>query len=106
MTTLAQLRLPEDETAAAVATHPSGAALVRAAWFSRAPKRLAASLAGAETAADDPGATGLPDGIGRPVIRQVAGRSEAELRALHGVGPKAVRVLTQALRERGFAPRG
>ncbi|WP_246119666.1 hypothetical protein [Aeromicrobium flavum] len=36
----------------------------------------------------------------------MAGRTEAEVAALHGVGPKAVRVLAQALRERGLSFRG
>ncbi|GAA2065232.1 hypothetical protein GCM10009801_10370 [Streptomyces albiaxialis] len=141
-----QLRLPRDEAEAAVAAHPGGElltrgaapigfrvpladingkdlnALVRAAWFGRAPKRLAASLAEAEAAADGSadGASAhegdLPGGIGRPATRalfgaglttleRVAGRTEAELLALHGVGPKAVRILKQTLAERGLALR-
>ena len=86
--------------------------LVRRAWFSRAPKRLAASLA--ETDAASPGEVGdLPSSIGRPATRalagagiatldQVAARSEQELLALHGVGPKAVRLLSEALQKRGM----
>ncbi|MFI9007835.1 DNA-binding protein [Actinosynnema sp. NPDC053489] len=53
----------------------------------------------------------LPAGIGRPATRalaatgvttldQVARLGDAELPALHGVGPKAVRVLREALRAR------
>ncbi|MEU6914212.1 MmcQ/YjbR family DNA-binding protein [Streptomyces olindensis] len=87
-------------------------ALVRASWFRRAPQRLAASLAAAEAAADRPGGD-LPAGIGRPATRalfgaglttleQVAERSAGELLALHGVGPEAVRVVSEALRERGL----
>jgi hypothetical protein len=130
-----QLRLPRDETEAAGAAHPSGEsvlrggttigfrvpladidgkdlnALVRASWFSRAPKRLAASLAAAEAAAGST-AGDLPAGIGRPATRAlsgagvttldaVAGHTAAELLALHGVGPKAVRILSEALAERG-----
>jgi predicted flap endonuclease-1-like 5' DNA nuclease len=34
---------------------------------------------------------------GITTLRQVAGRSASELLALHGVGPKAVRVLREAL---------
>ena len=57
----------------------------------------------------------LPRGIGAPATRaltaaglttleQVAGASSAELLALHGVGPRAIRVLTEALAEHGLAP--
>ena len=79
---------------------------VRRAWLSRAPKRLAAQVVAAETVA--PGEVGdLPKGIGRPATRaltnagvttsaQVAALSDAELLAMHGVGPKAVRVLREA----------
>ena len=54
----------------------------------------------------------LPN-IGRPAaaaldlagirtIEQVAEHSEAELRALHGVGPKAIRILSEALTATGL----
>ncbi|MEU6986382.1 hypothetical protein ABZ946_23580 [Streptomyces sp. NPDC046324] len=66
-------------------------ALVRAAWAARAPKRLADALATAEAAADGP-VGDLSAGIGRPAT---------PLLALHGVGPKAVRILTEILREQG-----
>ncbi|MFE6224900.1 MULTISPECIES: DNA-binding protein [unclassified Streptomyces] len=60
---------------------------------------------------DRPG-TDLPRGIGAPATRalaaagytrldQLAGVPAAELAALHGVGPKALRVLSEALAERG-----
>lgn len=135
-----QLHLPDGEAEAAVAAHPSGErlvrmgtpigfrvpladidgkdlnALVRASWFSRAPKRLAASTADAEASVGGPGVD-LPAAIGRPAtqallgaglatLEQVARRTKAELLALHGVGPKAVRILAQALEERGLAFRG
>ncbi|WP_405504184.1 hypothetical protein [Streptomyces purpurascens] len=91
-------------------------ALVRASWFSRAPKRLAASLAAAEAAADAPGGD-LPVGIDRPAtqalvgagvttLKRVARHFRAEPPALHGVGPRAVRVLSEALEQRGLALRG
>ncbi|GGT04748.1 hypothetical protein [Streptomyces chromofuscus] len=134
-----QLRLPEHEIEAAVAAHSSGErlvrngaavafrvpladidgkelnALVRTSWFSRAPKRLAASLAAAEASADSPGVD-LPAGIGKPAgrallgaglttLEQVAQRTASELLALHGVGPKAMRVLSEALGQRGLALR-
>ncbi|MFD5570822.1 hypothetical protein [Streptomyces cadmiisoli] len=135
-----QLRLPRAETEAALAAHPgselllhAGApvglrvaladingkdlnALVRASWFSRAPKRLAATVAEAEAAADRPGGD-LPAGIGRPAtqalygvgvrtLEQVARHSAPELLALHGVGPKAVRVLSEELERHGLTLRG
>lgn len=87
-------------------------ALVRAAWACRAPKRVAAALAAAEAAAD--GQVGdLPPGIGRPAtqalaqagwttLEEIANHTEAELLALHGVGPKAVRILSAALDESGI----
>jgi hypothetical protein len=54
----------------------------------------------------------LPDSIGRTAARElatngittlahVASRSEDELLAIHGVGPKCVRLLSEALAERG-----
>lgn len=56
----------------------------------------------------------LPKGIGQPAWRaltgagywqleQVAATHERELLRLHGVGPKAIRVLRGALAERGLA---
>ncbi|MFI8287770.1 DNA-binding protein [Streptomyces sp. NPDC085614] len=62
----------------------------------------------------DPAATGLPRGIGAPATRaltaagytrldQLAGVPTAELLRLHGVGPKAVRVLREALGEHGLS---
>lgn len=58
----------------------------------------------------------LPDGIGKTAARElqsagldtlhkVAGRSEKELLAIHGVGPKAVRILRETLAERDIALR-
>lgn len=64
---------------------------------------------------DPPGAHAhdLPRGIGRPAtaallhagytrLDQLAGVPERELAALHGVGPKALRLLQEALAERGL----
>ncbi|MEZ5377631.1 MAG: hypothetical protein R2733_14090 [Acidimicrobiales bacterium] len=39
--------------------------------------------------------------IGVTTLEQVAGRSEQELLALHGFGPRAVRILNEALAARG-----
>lgn len=84
---------------------------VRRAWLSRAPRRLAAQALAAETASA--GEVGdLPKAIGRPATQalssvgitnldQIAELTEAELSAMHGVGPKAIRVLTEALRASG-----
>jgi predicted flap endonuclease-1-like 5' DNA nuclease len=58
----------------------------------------------------------LPKGMGKPALRalQAAGittlseaakRSEAELAQLHGVGPKALRVLSEALTARNASLR-
>lgn len=130
-----QLQLPDDAAEEAVAAHPTCErlvrmgtpigvalplagingkdlnALVRASWAHRAPKRLAASLAAADSARA--GEVGdLPRAIGNPATRALAGagittlaevarRSEAELLALHGVGPRAVRILAEALEASG-----
>ncbi|OJT21106.1 DNA-binding protein [Archangium sp. Cb G35] len=64
--------------------------------------------------AKDPVEPALPKGIGRPAtsalavigvtrLEQVARFTEKELLALHGVGPKAVRVLEAALLEKGLS---
>jgi len=86
--------------------------LIRQAWQHQAPKRLAATFdAGVEAGGD------LPSGIGAPATRalhragirtlaQVAEHAKAELLALHGVGPKAIRVLEESLRASGKAFRG
>lgn len=55
----------------------------------------------------------LPDGLGRPATRALAASgvttlagagewSERELLALHGVGPKAIRLLREAMNEQGL----
>lgn len=126
-----QLQMSDELAEAAVATHPAAGRLVRAgtpigitvaltdvngkdlnalvrdAWSSRAPRRLAATLAAADSG-ELPKGSDLPPSIGRPATRallaagittldEVAARSETDLLALHGVGPKAVRILTEAL---------
>ncbi|MFF9915487.1 DNA-binding protein [Streptomyces sp. NPDC013457] len=59
-------------------------------------------------------ATDLPRGIGAPATRALtaagyttldalAGVPATELAALHGVGPKALRVLQESLEERGLS---
>jgi hypothetical protein len=90
-------------------------ALVRAAWLCRAPKRLAAALDAAD-AGTKPTGSDLPASIGKPATRallgaglttltQVATRSEDELLALHGLGPKAVRILADSLAQKGMSLR-
>ncbi|TYB47939.1 hypothetical protein [Actinomadura chibensis] len=80
---------------------------VRRAWLAHAPEPLAARVAAAGRA--KPGEVGdLPKAIGGPATRalsgagittlaQVAALPDAELLALHGVGPRAVRILREAL---------
>ncbi|MEB3366038.1 hypothetical protein [Saccharopolyspora mangrovi] len=80
--------------------------LIRLAWRCRAPQRLVRARE-AEPADSD-----LPTSIGRPATRalraagithlaQLATWTDDDLLALHGVGPKAIRVLGEALHERG-----
>ncbi|MCG3754539.1 MULTISPECIES: hypothetical protein [unclassified Amycolatopsis] len=81
---------------------------VRRAWLARAPKRLAAPVAAAGTAVagevgDLPKAIGSPatralHGAGITTLAQTAEWTDAELLALHGVGPKAVRLLREEAR--------
>ncbi|GAA1234579.1 hypothetical protein GCM10009676_17880 [Prauserella halophila] len=125
-----QLRLPADEADAALAVHPSGErlaragtpigfrvpltdvngkdlnALVRAAWTHRAPKRLVTATSQDGNDGDLPASIGKPAtgallGAGITTLAQVATRTEQELLALHGVGPKAVRILREVLAEQG-----
>lgn len=83
-------------------------ALVTRAWRHRAPAQLRQDF---DRAASGEVSTDLPP-IGRPAtgalvaagitdLDQVAARSETELLALHGVGPRAVRILAEALTARG-----
>ncbi|MFC5139587.1 hypothetical protein ACFPK1_15210 [Actinomycetospora rhizophila] len=76
---------------------------VRRAWAAQAPTALAENAAAAASA--EPGEVGdLPSAIGRTATRaladlgittmdRVAAMSDRELLAIHGVGPKAVRLL-------------
>lgn len=86
-------------------------ALVRRAWFARAPKRLGSALAQADSGEmphDLPASIGRPAtaallGAGITTLSQVGARTDAELLALHGVGPKAVRLLRDEIERRGSA---
>lgn len=130
-----QLHLPASEADEVLAAHPTAQRLtrgatpigvriplgdidgqqlnhwVRRAWFSRAPKRLAAQVAAGDAVAAG-GVGDLPKAIGRPATQALAGAgittldqvavlTEAELLAMHGVGPKAVRILGEALSATG-----
>ncbi len=89
--------------------------LVRQAWRHQAPRKLVAALDAAY--AGDVAGSDLPRTIPAPARRallaagirtlaQVAEHSRAELLALHGVGPKAIRVLEQSLSASEMAFRG
>ncbi|WP_017570547.1 helix-hairpin-helix domain-containing protein [Nocardiopsis halotolerans] len=90
-------------------------ALVRASWSCRAPKQMAKDLAAADAGTgpadcDLPAAIGGPAtrallGAGLPTLARVATRTEKELLALHGVGPKAVRILNEHLEHEGMSLR-
>jgi Helix-hairpin-helix domain len=84
--------------------------LLRKAWDAAAPKRLVAEHSPAAAASRT---IGLP-AVGRPAaaalgqagiltLEEVAAHTEQELLALHGVGPKAVRILREALAAGGLA---
>ncbi len=58
--------------------------------------------------------TGFPKGIGAPAtraltgagytdLRELAGVPAAELKRLHGMGPKALRLLQEALEQQGLS---
>jgi predicted flap endonuclease-1-like 5' DNA nuclease len=80
---------------------------VRRAWLACAPDDLVDAVLVADSA--EPGTVGdLPAAIGSPATRalagagittlaQVADHSDGDLLALHGVGPKAVRILREAI---------
>lgn len=89
--------------------------LVMAAWKHRAPRRLAAALTAIVESPVQPGSD-LPASIGKAATRalanaglttldQVATQTKADLLALHGVGPKAVRILVNTLAEKGMTLR-
>ncbi len=61
-----------------------------------------------------PPSTDLPPGLAQPALRalaaagiahleQLASFREAEIKALHGIGPNALKLLRGALAERGLA---
>lgn len=81
-------------------------AVIGRSWAHRAPQRLTKVTEQAPSRDSD-----LPRNIGRPAtsalngagiatVAELAEHTEAEIAALHGVGPKAVRLLTEALAEK------
>lgn len=82
-----------------------------------APKKAAAEKPDAEAKAAPekaPAKGGLPEDLGKPAtealegaglttLEQVAGKTEAELLDLKGIGPKAVETLTEALAAEGLS---
>lgn len=89
--------------------------LVMTAWKHRAPRPLAARLTAIVESPAQP-SSDLPASIGKAATRalataglttldQVATRTKANLLALHGVGPKAVRILADTLAEKGMSLR-
>lgn len=86
--------------------------LVFKSWLAVAPAELAAAAREAVKGDLPVGPDALPSAIGKPATRalllagietlgQVAERTESELLELHGVGPRAVRILREALRATG-----
>lgn len=127
-----QLRLPPDDARAVLTDIPGSSLLVRGetvlgvnipleamngmqanavirrAWKYGAPKRLAQVPELTSSLASD-----LPPSIGRPATRalngagiatiaDLANHTEREIAALHGIGPKAIRILTDALSTAGL----
>lgn len=89
-------------------------ALLEKAWRSRAPAELLDVRRQAERGEAPDGPDALPRSIGRPATRALlaagigtlsaaVARSDAELLALHGVGPRAVRLLREAAAARSQA---
>ncbi len=87
--------------------------LVRRSWLSVAPKALVHAYRAATEGEAPSGPDALPRSIGNPATRallsagvrslpEVAALSRRDLLALHGVGPKGVRLLIEALAERGM----
>lgn len=88
-------------------------ALVKAAWVNNAPRQLVARLA----EANDTNHVGdLPANLSKPALRalhtagitslqQAATWSESDLLQLHGAGPRAIRLLDEALRKQGHSLR-
>ena len=73
------------------------------------PQRPVPRNGGDVTAADDGAlprigapATRALTAAGLTTLKQVSGTTERKLLAMHGVGPRAIRILREALSERGL----
>jgi len=86
--------------------------LIYRSWLNRAPADLAAAAQAAIRGEAPEGPDALPRTIGKPAIRalllagistlsQASEHTEAELLDLHGVGPRAIRILRAALQANG-----
>ena len=86
--------------------------LVFKSWLNQAPQHLASAARAAMRSEAPAGPDALPKAIGRPATRalllagitnleQVANHTEAQLLELHGVGPRAVKILREALSATG-----
>ncbi|MFA5550989.1 MAG: hypothetical protein WDA03_05160 [Trueperaceae bacterium] len=86
--------------------------LVFKSWLNQAPNDLASAARAAMKSEAPSGPDALPETIGMPATRalllagittleQVATHTEAQLLELHGVGPRAVKILREALSATG-----
>ena len=82
--------------------------LIEKAWMNKAPKRAVKLREDAKSGVAPGGPDALPKAIGKPAtqallslgitkLSEVAEWSEAELLEQHGIGPKAVGILREAL---------
>ncbi len=87
--------------------------LVYQAWLHRAPEDLAATQRSAAAGVAPAGPDALPSNLGRPAtsalltagvdsLTEARSWSAKRLLKLHGFGPKALRLLEAALKERGL----
>src|SRR5690554_2717674 len=122
--TITEARIPGSESAAVAVPLADVNAmelnnLVYRSWLSRAPGGLAEAAQAANRGQAPQGPDALPAAIGKPASRAlllaninslqaVAAMTQEELLSLHGVGPKAVRLLAEALAASGrtFARNG
>ena len=86
--------------------------LVFKSWLNQAPQNLASAARAAAKSEAPAGPDALPKAIGKPATRalllagisnleQVAAHTEAQLLELHGMGPRAMKILREALSATG-----
>lgn len=91
--------------------------LVYQAWLQQAPERLTRALRSADAGGAPSGPDSLPGNLGRPAtsalltagitsLSAASTWSAERLLALHGFGPKALKLLQQALAEHGMELEG